>query len=71
LSFFHFSFFPIFFLQKERDQVEEEAAPDTALSELVNYIQPVHFKSFDDSASKCENQHKVLVTNTTPGKKTK
>ncbi|XP_031551844.1 1-phosphatidylinositol 4,5-bisphosphate phosphodiesterase beta-1-like isoform X2 [Actinia tenebrosa] len=37
---------------KDRDQVEEEAAPDTALSELVNYIQPVHFKSFENSAKK-------------------
>ncbi|XP_032241384.2 1-phosphatidylinositol 4,5-bisphosphate phosphodiesterase beta-1 isoform X2 [Nematostella vectensis] len=37
----------------QRDStVEEEAAPDMALSELVNYFQPVHFKSFDVSAKR-------------------
>ena len=30
---------------------QEEVAPEVELSALVNYIQPVHFKSFETSES--------------------
>ena len=43
--------FVIYFSQRE-SPVEDEVAPEVELSALVNYIQPVHFKSFEHSESK-------------------
>jgi hypothetical protein len=34
------------------DQPEEEVESENVLSDLVNYIQPVHFKSFEYAESK-------------------
>jgi len=40
---------------------QDEVAPEVELSALVNYIQPVHFKSFENSESEYDKKEIILT----------